>query len=212
MKLEFTLLFIFLLAVCKGQDYQSNKQSYLKGYETKFTPVIGDKSISIKNDTLFAELPTGDTFNGEIRFFGNQTSSGKTGKRYDIGNNDLIVVYEDEIFLNLEKHKGIVITYFLTNYKEPSPEQRKLNKLEEEKAEYKINLELYGKFTADCIEEKKVKIGMNYMGIEAILGKPLSINATQTAKSFDQQYVYKNMYIYTQMNKVTSIQQTFESK
>jgi hypothetical protein len=212
MKIGFTLLFFTLFTICQGQNYESNKQSYLKGSETKFTPVTGRKLVTVDNNKLFAELPTGGTFNGTLKLSGDQVYHGKTGKKYELGDNDLMVVYDDEIFLNLMRHKGIAITYYLTNYIEPNSEQQKLNDKEAEEVGYKMDLELYGKFTADCIREKRVKVGMDLIGIEPILGEPIRINVTETTNSFSQQYVYPNMYIYTEMDKVTAIQQTFDNK
>jgi hypothetical protein len=206
MKIVFTLLLLVPFIVCQAQNYESNKQKYLKKSATEFIPINTHKIISISGDSLIAELPTGESFNGTMKFSGNQTSHGKTGKKFDLGDNDLMVVYEDEIFLNLTRHKGIAITYYLTNYKEPNAEQQKQNKQEDDEAEYKMNLKLYGKFTADCIKERKVKVGMNYMGVFDILGQPLKRNTTQTENSIKQQFVYDNMYIYTEFDKVTAIQ------
>ena len=127
----------------------------------------------------------------------------KEGKLYDAGESNILVVYHDEIFLNINGE--IASTYFLTNY-ELSPEQEKFLEMESKKYVYDVNVKSYGKLTADCIKDKKIEIGMNYMGIFDILGQPKSINTTETTNGLKQQFIYPNMNIYTEGQFVTAIQ------
>ena len=209
MKLIITLSLAFLLILLNfelifGQQFKSDRQSAFIEYSPEQTNFSGLKTIWIDGEKIKAELPTGGIFEGVIKFHSKHSSAGKEGELYNI---NAPGEYEDEIFLNLSSNMdGLAVTYYLINYQELTEEQKAIQKKETEEYEYKSNLELYGKLTADCVRDKQVKVGMNYMGVFAILGEPISRNTTQTANSISQQFVYPNMYIYTEFDKVTAIQ------
>ena len=186
-----------------SQDYISNKQRYLLGYGTEFIEIEQQKKVTINGGNLVAELPNGETFKSEIIFRKIQKNGLKEGKLYDAGESNILVVYHDEIFLNINGE--IATTYLLTNY-ELNPEQEKAKKAQGEKDAYESHVEVYGKLTADCIKDKKIEIGMICMGVFDILGQPKSINTTETTNGLKQQFVYPNMNIYTEGKFVTAIQ------
>lgn len=204
MKKLIVLILTALVFNCSinGQEYFSNKQSYLIGYGTEFIDIEQDKKVTINGGNLVAELPNGETFKSDIIFRKIQKNGIKEGKLYDAGEN-ILVIYQDEIFLNINGE--IATTYFLKNY-ELNSDQEKAEKAQGEKYTYELNIKLYGKLTADCIRDKKIEVGMNYMGIFDILGEPKSRNTTETANGLKQQFVYSNMNIYTEGEYVKAIQ------
>ena len=201
--LAFVFSVMILISSVFSQEYNSNKQSYLLGYDTEFIDKVQLKKVIIKENKIYAELPNGEIFNSDITFNSTKINGLKQGKMYDVGESNILVVYEDEIFLNVN---GVVAaTYYLDNYSSNNKQEQ----AEQEQAkqyEYDLHLKLYGKLTADCIRDKNIKIGMNYMGIFDILGEPNSTNTTETANGLKQQFVYSNMYIYSEGQFVIAIQ------
>ena len=65
---------------------------------------------------------------------------------------------------------------------------------------------MYGELTANCIRDKKIKPGMKEIGIILIKGQPNKINTTETEHTISNQYVYDEMYVYTENGIVTTIQ------
>lgn len=200
--LAFVISILVFNCSINSQEYISNKQRYLLGYDAEFTTIEQQKKVTIDGNNIVAELPNGQVFKSEIKYVSIKKNGLKEGKQYDAGSNTL-VVYQDEIFLNIRGE--IVTTYFLSNY-ELNPEQEKVLEEESKKIEYDNNVKVYGKLTADCIKNKKIEIGMVYNGVFDILGQPKSINTTKTANGLKQQFVYPNMNIYTEGNLVTAIQ------
>ncbi|MDP3445248.1 MAG: hypothetical protein Q8T08_20500, partial [Ignavibacteria bacterium] len=84
--------------------------------------------------------------------------------------------------------------------------EKKKREIETEKSIFELNEKIFGEFTAICIKEKQVKIGMWDEALPLILGTPKKINTTETANGISRQYVYYKMYIYSVNGKVTTIQ------
>lgn len=197
--------------VGSGQTYISQKQSYyIDGKEVFFQ---GEKKI-ILGDTLIVEIPNYPTLFGTIKF---DESSLKRGyKTFRINNGGVLLIFKDQIIVNLFNTKyNIAISYFLQINENgvlvTLQESKDAINLESKKLQEAIHNEfvkLYGDLTANCIKDNKVRIGMKESALKFVLldESPKSINVIETAKGISKQYVYKNMYIYTENGIVTAIQ------
>ncbi|MCK9627511.1 MAG: hypothetical protein M0R37_02840 [Bacteroidales bacterium] len=213
MKIKYLLTFAILMLLkmqSYGQTYISQKQSYyIDGKEVFFQ---GEKKI-ILGDTLIVEIPNHPTLYGNITF---DESSLKDGyKTYKIKGGGLILIFKDQIIANLfdTKYK-IAITYFLpinekgvlvTLQERKNIADKEYNKIEEEL--HNQYIKLYGELTADCIKDRKLRIGMKDAAIMFVLLKrAININTTETATGIHKQFVYDKMYIYSENGIVTAIQ------
>ena len=71
--------------------------------------------------------------------------------------------------------------------------------------EYKVNVEVYGKFTADCLKEGIIKPGMNGTAVLLVLGTPTDLIERETKSGFSSHLVYENMDVFIENNIVSSI-------
>ena len=158
MKAIIILSFLFATSMIFSQEFVSNKQEYYV-LTTDETHISNDKKlVIIDSNTITFELPNGKKYIREIKYIEDKSSGGKVGKMYGIQKTgQRLVIYDDEIFINLASTDDIAVTYYLENYKERTEEQLKILEQEREKSEYDSNVTLYGVFTADCIREKKNK-------------------------------------------------------
>lgn len=73
---------------------------------------------------------------------------------------------------------------------------------------YQENVKLYGKITADCIGDQKIRVGMREEALSLIkTDEWIKINMTETSSGVSKQYVYRNnKYVYVENGIVTAIQ------
>ena len=213
MKLKLTLLLTLLLCISAfSQTYISKKSSYSdpETYDEIF--VDGEKKVIIDGNKFSITLPPDNVeFNGTFKREMSKSKDGKSKEILKIDNGGLINISEDLIFVNLYATDfNNMYTFFLENYVEPTDEEKKIAKenLDKTVAEnvHKTNIKIFGKFTAECIKDKKIRIGMKAVAIPIVLGQPNSINKTETQNKISEQYVYDYQYIYTENGIVTAIQ------
>ena len=131
------------------------------------------------------------TFKREI----SKDKDGKSREILKIVGGGLVYIFEDLIWMSLyETDFNSAYAFFLDNYEENKIAKEKMDKKVAEEV-HKSDIIIFGKFTANCIKDKKVKIGMNELAISIILGKPNKINTTETATKVYKQYVYDNQYV-----------------
>jgi len=206
--LIFSILIIFSAYDLNAQKFISKRQHYITNDsegEYKDKPRV----ILITGNKFEIELPNDIILKGTLTLISDETKAGKIINSFKTDKECILVVNEDNIFLNLFKTDGIAYTFYLDNYIEPTEEEKQKTN---EEIEYKLNVELYGKFTADCIKEGKVKPGMDGVAVLLILGTPEVINQTETENIISEQLVYDDMYVYLENGKVTAIQRRMEIK
>jgi len=213
------LKFIFLLKLTLyigfsafSQTYVSQKSSYSdpETYDEVF--VDGENKIIIDGNKFFLTLPPNNVeFSGTFKREMSKPKNGESHEILKIDGGGLIDFGDDLIWVNLyatDFNNGY--TFFLDNWVEPTEEEKRITqeKIDKNVADelYKTHIEIYGKFTADCMKDGKVKIGMKAIVIPVIMGQPNSINETETANKISRQYVYDNQYIYSENGIVTTIQ------
>jgi len=195
-----------------SQTYISNKSSYSdpESYDEIF--VEGEKKIVIVGNEFFLTLPPNDVkFSGTFKRGMSNSKNGKSHEILKIDGGGLIDFGEDLIWVNLyatDFNNGY--TFYLENFVEPTEEEKRISKerIDTKVADYvhQNNVEIFGKFTADCIKNRKIKIGMKEIAIPIILGDPNYINTIETTKIVSKQYVFENKYVYTENGKVVAIQ------
>ena len=207
------LLNLFIGFSAFSQIYVSQKSSYSDPETYNEIFVDGEKKIIIDGNKFYLTLPPNNVeFNGTFkRAMSKPNEKGESHEILKIDGGGLIDFGDDLIWVNLyatDFNNGY--SFFLDNWIEPTEEEKRIVKEESDKrvAEdmYKFHIELYGKFTADCMKDGKVRIGMKAIVIPVILGQPNSINETETANKISRQYVYDNQYIYSENGIVTTIQ------
>ena len=198
------ILLVFIPFISFAQEFISKKQSVTIGFSTH--PIAYNKEIVIKiiNDEIEFELPDSGLFLSSIIAKRKFKKDGYDATELKTKNGCIIYIYKDYLFMNLSKFNNAYISYYLENYIEPTPEEKAKS---EELADYNLNIKLYGKFNADCIKEKKVKIGMKDTAVLKILGVPQSINKTEIKTVISEQWIYDNINIYLDNGIVTAIQQ-----
>lgn len=211
-------IFLLKLILCIGisafsQTYVSQKSSYFDPETFDQIFVDGEKKIIIDSSKFSLTLPPNNVeFSGTFkREMSNSNDEGKSHEILKIDGGGLIDFGDDLIWVNLfatEFNNGY--TFYLENWVEPTEEEKRIAKEESDKRvaenSHKTDIELFGKFTADCIKNKIIKIGMDEIAIPIILGQPNSINITETLTEISKQYVFDNQYVYTKNGKVTTIQ------
>lgn len=208
MKKSFLLLASVIISqIAIAQVFISNKQSHSSSDSEK--EYFQKKKVTISDDNFVAELPNGQVLKGVIILTSDEIKDGKKVKIYKTDKNCVLVLNEDYIFLNLYRTDNIAYTFYLDNYVEPTEADKKIT---QEKTKYELNVKFYGKFTADCIKEGKVKPGMDGVAALLLLGTPNTINKTETAESISEQLVYDNMYVYLKNGIVEAIQTRLEIK
>ena len=203
------LIALFLNLSLLAQTFISQKQSFFGEIGEGTTKK--ERKVIIDGEKFLIILPDSTEFKGILKFDSEKIINNFTQKVYKIDGGGIIVLNEDNVFANLygTKYKS-AITYYLDNFIEPTDEEKLREKLESDKkiAEdlFKIDVEIFGEITAKCIQDKKVRPGMKEVAIIPILGKPKSINKTETSNNISKQYVYENKFIYTKNGIVTTIQ------
>ena len=210
-KLTLIIAIVFSGMLMQAQEYVSNRQSYSLGYSVKEVNTYDTIIISIEGDNFKVKLPTdGSLLTGTLTLQSDETTvDGKKYKSYLTDKGCPFSIFEDYIFLNLDLTHNAFISYYFNNYVEPTEEE---NRIIEEMVEYKIHVELYGKFTADCIKEGVVKPGMDGIAVFFIFGTPNQINQTETKYVMQEQLVYDDKYVYLENGIVTAIQSTINIK
>ena len=213
MKIKYLLTFailILLIMQSYGQTYISQKQSYYG--KNDWIYVTGEKVVKINGNNFELELPNQtDKYTGTFSSIKDETQNGEKIKVYYIDGGGLIVLRKDQILANLYATKyKTAFNYFLSNYVEPTETEKlaikKKNEEQVAKNIFEADKKIMGELTAQCIRDKKVRIGMIDEALPLILGSPTKINITETAKGIHKQYVYYQMYIYSENGKVTAIQ------
>lgn len=205
-----TLIFILGTFSLTAQTYISKKQSYYGDDPDKEIFVTGERKIIINENNFQIDLPDEPLFKGTYTLTTNVLQDGFKQLVYKIDGGGLFAVNKDNVFVNLYATHDKGYVFYLDNYVEPTKEEKRIAKEEIDKkvalSLYKTHVKLFGEFTADCIKIKKVKPGMKEIAIVLILGQPNSINKTETMNSISKQYVYDNMYVYSDNGIVTTIQ------
>lgn len=179
--------------------------------------VKGNKTIVRNGNDIEFELNDYPNYKGTLRYKSHITNQDFEGEQYDfIDGNGFVVFTEDVIILRLKKNPtSYWCFYYLDNWKGGNTKesvkanfQKKRSETIKTKTEklHQLYRKLYDEKTTKAIFEKKVTIGMMEEGIEVILGKANKINITETVDGISKQYVYDNMYIYSDKGKVTAIQ------
>lgn len=211
---------VFLLSILlltgffnlKAQKYISNRQSYIASNSTESIFLDETRYILITGDNFEIELPDNKLLKGTLTLKSDETKDGRKIKIYETDKGCFLVINNGNIFLNLYKTNDIAYTYYLDNYVEPPAKSDKEKQEEIKEWEYNLNIELYGKFSADCIKEGKVKPGMAGTAVLEILGIPNTINQTETQNIIEEQLVYDDIYVYLKNSIVTAIQRRIEIK
>lgn len=170
------------------------------------------RTLIISNNTYEIELPDKTVLKGKLTFTSSEILDGKKVNIYNTEDGCPLVIGEDNIFFNLMRTHNIAISYYLNNYIKPPEKTEEEKQREFEKFEYEHNIDNYGKFSADCIKEGKVKIGMKGLAVLEILGIPNTINQTETENTLIEQLVYDTKYVYLTNGIVTTIQSRIEIK
>ena len=193
----------------EAQKYISNRQSYYDAASSQEVYLNQSRSILINGNKFEIELLDKTILKGTITALPVEYVNGKKVIPFKTDKDCILAIYPDMIFLNLFATDKIAISYYLENYAETTPDdKRKADAI----TEYKLNVESYGKFSADCIKEGKVKPGMNGVAALLILGVPNTINQTETINGLTEQLVYEDQYVYIENGIVKTIQRRIEIK
>ena len=209
MKKLLVILFVLFTTNLLSQEFISYKQNSITGYETKSNDYSGKRIVKIDGNFIKVELPDNTNYHAGIKSKSTEVRSGKKGLIYTTNDNCIVYVRFDNIFMNLEKFNKNYYTYYLPNYIKPSQEEIERDSIA---AKHKINVYLYGEFTAECIKQKKVKPGMAGSAVTVILGIPKAINQTESKNLIQEQLVYDNIYVYLENGIVTVVQQRFSNE
>ena len=213
MKIKYLLMFAILILLkmqSYGQTYISQKQSYYEKNNCIY--VTGEKVVKINGNNFELDLPNQtEKYTGTFSSIKNETQNGEKIKVYYIDGGGLIVLRKDQILANLYATKfETSINYFLANYIEPTETEKlaikKKNEEQVAKNIFESDKKIMGELTAQCIRDKKVRIGMIDEALPLILGSAKKINTTETATGKHKQFVYDKMYIYSENGIVTAIQ------
>jgi hypothetical protein len=193
------IIFLLLCNLSSSQTFQSARQSYYDKQLKSEVFVEENRKLVIENDSFYVELPNYPDLKGTLKLSSEkQKESGFVTKVYKINNGDLIWVNET------------IFTLYLDNYKKPTVEETKAINAKVAKnvkdIKFKTQVEFFGEFTAQCIRDNQIKPGMKEAGIILLKGRPNKINKTETMRTVSKQYVYDDMYIYTENGIVTTIQ------
>lgn len=208
-KLLLPILLLFSIATY-AQEYVSHKQSFIEGNNTESTVTNQTRTITILGDRFKAELPDDNTIEGSLTL----QSTDDNKKVYKTDKGCILIVNDDNIFLNMYKTHDIAYSFYLENHIEPTEEEKAAAKAEIERETeeymYNVHVDLYGEFTANCMREGSVKPGMKREAVAAMLGTPEVINETETTNSIKEQWVYDDMYVYMEKGLVSAVQRRKE--
>ena len=181
--------------------YTSNKQSYFTSNFDRIDQEANRKIIMFE-DSVIIELFNGEKINSKTKFEQNQDDGkGNLGKRYSVDNYEsgLIVFYDKKIFLNIEIEGGQG-SYYLSNSNHTFLTEEE-KKIEAEELDYQTTKKLYGELTANCIREKRICIGMSWMGVFKILGEAKKQDTIKSSYKTSVILSYDDVTIYCEMKK-----------
>jgi hypothetical protein len=193
----------------KAQKYISKRQSYFTKSSTEDKYLNQTRTVFINSNKFEIELLDKSILKGTLTPLPTEYKNGKKIKAYKTDKGCILAIYPGLVFLNLFATDSIAITYYFDNYVEPTSDEKQKT---EDEVEYNVNVKMYGKFTADCIKEGKVKPGMDEVAALLMLGTPNTINQTETVNGMSEQFVYDDMFVYFENGKLTAIQRKIDIK
>lgn len=206
MKKSTTLITLLFFVSAFSQTYVSEKQSFVfLEKETDYEKIFNEKRIFIiDKNTYTIEMPDNKTITGKFK----KVKLEKTNdNKYEMEEGGFFQITNEKICMNLySTDYKCIVNFYIGNGYEIETKRRAKDLIE---SSYQSHKKLFGDFTAQCIKEKKVKIGMKGIAIVLILGQPNEINETETENDISKQWVYENLYIYTDNGIVTVIQKTY---
>jgi hypothetical protein len=185
-----------------GQKFISNYQESIIGTKPAVVFKNNARVLIIENGFFDIELPKRGKLTGSLTLESEEEINGFKKQVFKTDQDCILVIEENLIFLNLFRTDDMAHTFFLENYIEPS-ESEKVKKAKE--SEYKVNLELWGKFTADCLKEGIIKPGMIGTAALLFLGTPSDLIEIETKSGIVSHLVYENMDVFIENNIVSSI-------
>lgn len=207
---KITWLLYFFTSFVFSQTFISNMQSYYDVEKSETIYIKDKRIISINEPNFSVELPDNSELKGTLTFWEEKIKDGFKVKSYKIDGGGVIAVFKDNVFFNLHATQDIAYSFYLDNFIEPTEAEKKKEKEERNKkvAEsiYQTHIKMFGRLTADCIRNVRVRPGMKEVALPLVLGHPNSINTTETLYSTTKQYVYDNKFVYVEKGIVTSIQ------
>lgn len=207
---KITFLLYLFSSIVFSQTFISNLQSYYDVEKSETIYIKDKRIIKIKVPNFSVELPDNSELKGTLTFWEDEIKDGFKVKSYKIDGGGVIAVFRDNVFFNLSATHDIAYSFYLDNFIEPTEEDKKIEKEERNRkvaeSVYQTEVKIFGKLTADCIRNKRVKPGMKEVALPLILGQPNSINTTETLYGTTKQYVYDNKFVYVEKGIVTSIQ------
>ena len=206
MKLNFIIKIITLLLICSkaySQTYVSEKQTYyFAEKEIDNEKIFNDnRTFIVSEDTYFIEMPDNKIITGRFK----KVKIEETNEyKYEMEKGGFFQIGDEKIFMNLYKTDyKCIVNFYLDNGYEIDKKKRNETVTENN---YQSNIRVFGEFTAKCIKDKEVRVGMKRIAIVLILGQPNEINETETKSMLSEQWVYENQYVYTENGIVTTIQ------
>lgn len=193
--------------------YFSNRQSIIDFDKYNIPDNHGKREISIRGSNYKIELPDNTVLSGALTFDKEYTGDeGKKYKRYNLNNEGSLIIGE-HIVVYLKKTHNKVFTYYLNEelkketVKRELTEKEKLYKFQEELRTNVINTlkHNYDPFTQVCLEERKVRIGMDGKAVSLLLDDKIRVQTTQTANGTTEIQTYKNYIIHVTNGKVDAI-------
>lgn len=202
LNLTFLFFFISSLNAIFAQKFISHHQESSIGTKPPVVIKNNTRVLIIENGFFDIELPKRGRLTGSLTLESEEEINGFKKQVFKTDQDCILVIDENLIFLNLYRTDDMAHTFFLENYIEPS-ESGKIKKAKE--TEYKVNVEVYGKFTADCLKEGIIKPGMNGTAVLLVLGTPTDLIERKTKSGFSSHLVYENMDVFIENNIVSSI-------
>jgi hypothetical protein len=202
LKLTFLILFISPFNIIFAQKFISNHQESIIGTRPAVVFKNNARVLIIENGFFDVELPKRGRLTGSLTLESEEEINGFKKQVFKTDQDCILVIDENLIFLNLFRTDDMAHTFFLENYVEPS-ESEKIKKAKE--TEYTVNVEVYGKFTADCMKEGTIKPGMNGTAVLLVLGTPIDLIERETKSGFSSHLVYENLDVFIENNIVSSI-------
>jgi hypothetical protein len=205
--LIFIFSYLFISIETNAQKViTSVKQDYSFHTNDGNTEKIENKKrkIILTDSTFKIEMYDNIVFSGNYE----KTIDEKTKEVIYIIKGGLFQILDEKVFFNLMGTKYKCFISYWTNNKAYEINEVKKSKRETEfeKEEYDKDVKLFGKFAANCLKEKKIKIGLKKDFVIVILGRPLNKNITETKYNYSEQWVYDNKYVYFKNGIVTAIQ------
>lgn len=209
------LLFLILFSLSVQAQrliYVSDRQGVFDLKKVDRLNHQGKRMIILADNQFRIELPDTTDLSGTLTFEKDFTND--KGERYihfQLDNGGILVLGDQNLTLALtETHKKIFTFYIdkaLTGDKKEFTEAARMRQFKHQVQSTTINAlkKNYDEFTQKCLDDRKVRIGMDGKAVHLLLDDKIRVQTTETASGTTEIQTYKNYIIHVTNGKVDAI-------